>query len=149
MSTHSNPGRPYRRPKSKVRVKRTKRRIGRRIGTMPSDSKSSLDNLEATQPIIQLDSNPADLIHDPVLKKRSLSEERPPTRIKVAGQRSASLQLDTAQTLKSSLSASLNPVTLQKQPPAVPQRKSWFFAWPIRGLVVPNRVANEDEGFDR
>jgi len=137
-------------------MKRTKRRvIGRRIGTATSDSKSSLDNLEVVPPPPSTHQHRHDVRNpveqDPTLKKRSQSEERPPSRIKV-GQRSSSLQLDSVtQTLRSSVSSSVNPVaSLQPQPSAaVPiKKKSWFFAWPIRGLVVPSRVVNEDEGFD-
>lgn len=156
VSTHTNLSRSFRRPKSKIRMKRTKRRvIGRRIGTATSDSKSSLDNLEVVPPPPSTHQHRHDVRNpveqDPTLKKRSQSEERPPSRIKV-GQRSSSLQLDSVtQTLRSSLSSSANPVaSLQPKPSAaVPiKKKSWFFAWPIRGLVVPNRVVNEDEGFD-
>ena len=143
VSTQSNPGRPIRRPKSKMRIKRTKRRIGRRIGTTPSGSKSSLDNLEAVPSTVQLDRKSAE--HEPAtFKKRSLSEERPPSRVKIE-QRSSSMQLESAFTRKS---LNLNACAFQKQQIAAPQRK-WFFAWPIRGLVAPSRNANEDEGFDR
>lgn len=151
VSTHSNANRPFRRPKNKMRIKRIKRRISRRMATTTSDSKSSLENKEPTDlPSVQPGRKPADLAHEPSLKKRSQSEERPSSRMQI-GQRSCSLQLgSSAQVLQSPLPASLGPA-IEKQPAVVnasSKRKSWFFAWPIRGLVVPHRIVNEDEGFD-
>lgn len=143
VSTQANVHQSPRRPKNKLRTKRTKRRIGRRIGTTPSDSKSSLENADP-QPVSPLgEKKPEDVVLEPRMKKRSLSEERQPSRVKI-GQRSSSLQLDS--TTQPSLR--LSPVgAARRQQPALPKRKAWFFSWPVR-LVVPNRTTIEDEGFD-
>jgi hypothetical protein len=140
-STHLSP----RRPKSKLRTKRTKRRIGRRIGTTPSDSKSSLENAETQSPSTPSDQKPEDTILEPKIKKRSFSEERQTSRVKI-GQRSSSLQLDSTHVLQPSLRISQLGVARNQQP-ILSKRKAWFFSWPVR-LVVPNRVTIEDEGFD-
>ena len=151
VSTHGHPCRSVRRTKSKVRMKRTKRKIARRIGTTTlSDSKSSLDNLENLPPppdrIIT-----EDLQAEPTIKKRSLSEERPSSRIQM-GQRSASVQLENAQSHQSKLLTSVASKILPKQQQkdvanSLPLKKAWFFSWPVR-LVVPKRIHIEDEGFD-
>ena len=147
VSTHVNCSRPMRRPKNRIRIKRTKRRISRRISMAATDSKSSLENLEQTSTAPSLAegsgissgvaSGNLETGDPPVqVKKRSNSEERPPSRVKVT-QRSASLQLDP------SIQA---PIPAAGSAPAK-RKSSWFFAWPVR-LVVPKRTPNEDEGFD-
>lgn len=146
VSTQANVHLTPRRPKSKLRTKRTKRRIGRRIiGTTPSDSKSSLENAEPQTPPPTNDDKSEDIVLEPKLKKRSLSEERQPSRVKI-GQRSSSLQLDSAHVSQPCLR--IAPSTgARRQQQVPPKRKAWFFSWPVR-LVVPNRATIEDEGFD-
>jgi len=149
VSTHGNPCRSVRRNKGKVRMKRTKRKLARRtqLGTATlSDSKSSLDNLENPQP--PPDRN--DLQEEPTIKKRSLSEERPSSRIQI-GQRSASVQLDSVQNHQTSSTCKVLPKPSQADVEnSVTLKKTWFFpSWPVlSGLVVPKRAHNEDEGFD-
>ncbi|XP_046654831.1 protein PHTF2-like isoform X1 [Daphnia pulicaria] len=145
VSTQANTHLSPRRPKSKLRTKRTKRRVGRRIGTTPSDSKSSLENVETQSPSPPSDQKPDDIIIEPKIKKRSFSEERQTSRVKI-GQRSSSLQLDSTHVLQQPLRVSQLGVARNQQP-VVSKRKAWFFSWPVR-LVVPNRVTIEDEGFD-
>lgn len=145
VSTQTTAHQSPRRPKNKLRTKRTKRRVGRRIGTTPSDSKSSLENAEPQLQSPLCDPKPDDAILEPKMKKRSLSEERQPSRVKI-GQRSSSLQLDSTHVSQPSLRIAPSGVT-RRQQSALPKRKAWFFSWPVR-LVVPNRVTIEDEGFD-
>ncbi len=145
VSTQANVHQSPRRPKNKLRTKRTKRRIGRRIGTTPSDSKSSLENAEPQPPSPLSEKKEEDVVAEPKLKKRSLSEERQPSRVKI-GQRSASLQLDSTHVSQPSLRITPSGA-VRRQQPALPKRKAWFFSWPVR-LVVPNRATIEDEGFD-
>lgn len=127
-----------------MRIKRAKRKLSRRIGNVPSDSKSSLDNVE--QPL-----------QDPVkaseiksgLNRRSLSEERKSPRIKFP-QRSSSLQLESNHTLMPHL-ASKAPLAPKNDQASVNivKRNSWqnFFTWSSR-FVGSKRTLNEDEGFD-
>lgn len=150
VSTHGNPCRSVRRNKSKVRMKRTKRKLARRtLGTATlSDSKSSLDNLENPQP----PPDRKDLQEEPsTIKKRSLSEERPSSRIQV-GQRSASVQLDSVQNHQPPSTCKVLPKPSQPEVEnSVTLKKTWFFpSWPVLSgrLVVPKRTHNEDEGFD-
>ena len=96
VSTHLNGKRSLRKPKNRIRMKRTKRRIGRRISTTASgDSKSSVENLvENLESLVDLKRDDA-VVKETQVKKRSLSEERPPTRMK-SSQRSASLHISDA-----------------------------------------------------
>lgn len=129
-----------------MRIKRAKRKISRRIiGNVPSDSKSSLDNVE---PPSQNSAEAADL-KVAGLKRRSLSEERKSPRMKIP-QRSSSLQLESNHSLMPHL-ASKAPVTPKnvQAPISTAKRNSWqtFFAWSSR-FVGSKRTLNEDEGFD-
>lgn len=145
VSTQANTQPPLRRPKSKLRTKRTKRRLGRRIGTTPSDSKSSLENSEPQLPSPISDQKPDESVCEPKIKKRSFSEERQTSRVKL-GQRSSSLQLDSTQVLQPSLRIP-QLGRARNQQSILSKRKAWFFSWPVR-LAVPNRGTIEDEGFD-
>ena len=145
VSTQASTHLSTRRPKSKFRTKRTKRRVGRRIGTTPSDSKSSLENAETQFQSTPSDQKPDDIMLEPKIKKRSFSEERQTSRVKI-GQRSSSLQLDSAHISQPSLRIPQLGLA-SNQPPIISKRKAWFFSWPVR-LVVPNRVTIDDEGFD-
>ena len=93
VSTHLNGMRSLRKPKNRIRMKRTKRRIGRRISTTASgDSKSSVENLvENLESLVDLKRDDV-VVKETLVKKRSSSEERPPSRIKVT-QRSVSLHI--------------------------------------------------------
>lgn len=146
VSTQTNIHQSPRRPKNKMRTKRTKRRVSRRtIGTTPSDSKSSLENNEPQTPPPMNDNKPEDVVLETKIKKRSLSEERQPSRVKI-GQRSASLQLESTHVSQPSLRIASSVVSRRHQQ-IPPKKKAWFFSWPVR-LVVPNRTTIEDEGFD-
>lgn len=146
VSTQANTHQTPRRPKSKIRTKRTKRRIGRRIGATSSDSKSSLENAETLIASPLQDNASDDVVVEPVVKKRSLSEERKPCRVKI-GQRSSSLQLDATHVSQPSTRLGTSSAAGRRQQQSLPKRKAWFFSWPVR-LVVPNRTTIEDEGFD-
>lgn len=144
VSTQTNTNQSPGRPKTKLRAKRTKRRIGRRMGTAPSDSKSSLENTEPQPPSSRSEHKSDDVVLEPKMKKRSLSEERQPSRVKM-GQRSSSLQLDSSHVSQPSLRVAPSGLA-RRQQQAHPKRKAWFFPWPAR--FVPSRVTIEDEGFD-
>lgn len=139
VSTQANTHLSPRRPKNKLRTKRTKRKLGRR--TTPSDSKSSLENTEVQPPLPTSDVKPDDIALEPKIKKRSFSEERQTSRVKL-GQRSSSLQLDSTQVLQPRL-----PQLARNQQSILSKRKAWFLSWPVR-LAVPNRGTIDDEGFD-
>ena len=143
VSTQANTHQTPRRPKNKIRTKRTKRRVGRRMAATAasSDSKSSLENAEG--PIGASLTVSDDVVIEPVVKKRSVSEERKPCRVKI-GQRSSSLQLDA---VTQPARRQQQQQQQQQQPTLIPKKKNWFFSWPVR-LVVPNRTTIEDEGFD-
>jgi len=100
VSTHLNGKRSLRKPKNRIRMKRTKRRIGRRISTTASgDSKSSAENL-----VENLESSKRDdvVVKETQVKKRSSSEERPPSRMKIS-QRSVSLHISDADAVEKRL----------------------------------------------
>jgi len=176
VSTHLSGNRSLRRPKNRIRVKRTKRRIGRRISTTGSDSKSSVENLEQ-----MVNLKVEDKLDVPAAKKRrEMNKEEDgvaaaaatTTAIATAtataaattataaattagredrsrvkvSQRSTSLHFKEPEDVEPCGPSSQQQQTLDIAPPTT-RRRAWFFSWPV-SLVVPNRGPNEDEGFD-